>query len=106
MPIAEVIRIATGARCALVPVVPTLRWSPLSHQCRSRTDPSFVTQLIASAELIPQTCALRRATSTAYRSTASRNRMTVTGSRMRRTARAIIAAMLPRLRLSINPGDR
>jgi hypothetical protein len=86
MPIAEVIRIATGAGSALVPVVPTLRWSALPHQRRSRADPSFVTQLIASGELIPQTCALRRATSTAYRSTANRNQMTVTGTRMRQTA--------------------
>jgi hypothetical protein len=83
MPIAEVSR---SAGCALVPVVPTLRWSPLPHQRRSRTDPSFVTQLIATAELIPQTCALRRATSTAYRSTANRNQMTVTGARMRQIA--------------------
>jgi len=86
MPIAEVSRIATSAGCALVPVVPTLRWSPLPHQRSSRTDPSFVTQLIATAELIPQTCALRRTTTTAYRSTANRNRMTVTGSRMRHSA--------------------
>jgi hypothetical protein len=86
MPISDVVRLATGARSALVPVVPTLRWSALPHQRRSRTDPSFVTQLIASAEWIPQTCALRRATSTAYRSTANRNQMTVTGSRMRHTA--------------------
>jgi len=86
MTIAEVTRVATSAGCALVPVVPSWRWSPLPHQCRSRTDPSFVTQLIATAELIPQTCALRRATSTAYRSTANRNQMTVTGTRMRQTA--------------------
>jgi hypothetical protein len=86
MPIAEVIRIVTGAGCALVPVVPTLRWSPLPHQCRSRTDPSFVTQLIASAELIPQTSALRRATSTAYRSSDNRNQKTETGARMRQIA--------------------
>jgi hypothetical protein len=33
--------------------------------------------------LIPQTCALRRATSTAYRSTANRHQMTLTGARMR-----------------------
>jgi hypothetical protein len=85
MPIAEVSRIATSAGCALVPVVPTLRWSPL-RQCHSRTDPSFVTQLLATAELIPQTCALRRTTTTAYRSTANRNQMTVTGSRMRHSA--------------------
>jgi hypothetical protein len=86
MPIAEVSYIATSAGCALVPVMPTLRWSPLPHQCRSRSDPWFVTQLIASAELIPQTCALRRATSTAYRSTANRNQMTVMGARMRQSA--------------------
>jgi hypothetical protein len=85
MPIAEVSRIATSAGCALVPVVPTLRRSPLP-QCHSRTDPSFVTQLLATAELIPQTCALRRTTTTAYRSTANRNQMTVTGSRMRHSA--------------------
>jgi hypothetical protein len=85
MPIAEVSRIATSAECASVPVVPTLRWSKL-HQRRFRTDPSFVTQLLATAELIPQTCALRRATSTAYRSSDSRNQMTVTGARMRQIA--------------------
>jgi hypothetical protein len=85
MPIAEVSRIATSAECALVPVVPTLPWSPL-HQRRFRTDPSFVTQLLATAELIPQTCALRRATSTAYRSSDNRNQMTVTGARMRQIA--------------------
>ena len=83
MPIAEVSRIAISAGCALVPVVSTLRWSPLPHQRRSMTDPSFVTQLIATAELIPQTCSLRRATSTAYRSTANRIQITVTGARMR-----------------------
>jgi hypothetical protein len=86
MPISEVVRIATSAGCALVPVVPTLRWSALPHQRRSRADPSFVTQLIASGELIPQTCALRRATSTAYRSSDNRNQMTVTGTRMRQIA--------------------
>jgi hypothetical protein len=52
MLIGEASPIATSAGCALVPVVPTLRWSPLPHQRRSRTDPSFVTQLIATAELI------------------------------------------------------
>jgi hypothetical protein len=85
MPIAEVSRIAISAG-ALVPVVPTLRWSPLPHQRLYRTDPSFVTQLIATAELIPQTCALRRSTSSAYRSSDNRNQMTGTGARMRHTA--------------------
>ncbi len=74
------------AGCALVPVVATLRWSALPHQRRPRIDPSFVTQLIASADWIPQTSALQRATSAAYRSTTTRNQMTVAGSRMRRIA--------------------
>ena len=105
MPIAEVSRIAASAGYgtrgtgntpaqeagnALVPVVGTLRWSPLPHQRHSRADPLFVTQLIATAELIPQTCALRRATPTealaAYRSTANQNQTTVTGARMRQIA--------------------
>src|ERR1019366_8577966 len=81
---------AQEAGNALVPVVATLRWSPLPHQRHSRADPLFVTQLIATAELIPQTCALRRATPTealaAYRSTANQNQTTVTGARMRQIA--------------------
>jgi hypothetical protein len=36
--------------------------------------------------LIPQTCALRRATSTAYRSSDNRNQKTETGARMRQIA--------------------
>ncbi|RTE93434.1 hypothetical protein [Bradyrhizobium sp. LVM 105] len=46
---------------ALVPLMPTLRWArkaPLP-----RPDPSFVTQLIANAEQLPQTSRLRRASS-------------------------------------------
>jgi len=46
---------------ALVPLMPTLRWArkaPLP-----RPDPSFVTQLIANAEHLPQTSRLRRASS-------------------------------------------
>jgi len=86
MPIAKVNGIASSTGCALVPVVPTMRWSPLPHQCKSRVDPSFVTQLIATAELIPQTFALRRSTSTAYRCTANRNHMTAMGARMRQIA--------------------
>jgi hypothetical protein len=44
----------------LVPVVPTLHWSRVPDQQRSRAD--FVTQLIATAEHLPQTRSLRRAT--------------------------------------------
>jgi hypothetical protein len=105
MPIAEVSRIAASAGYgtrgtgdtptqeagnALVPVVATLWWSPLPRQRHSRADPLYVTQLIATDELIPQTCALRRATPTealaAYRSTANQNQTTVTGARMRQIA--------------------
>ncbi|MGY8637897.1 hypothetical protein RAD15_36040 [Bradyrhizobium sp. 14AA] len=46
---------------ALVPLTPTVQWLhkvPLPHP-----DPSFVTQLIANAEHLPQTRRLRRASS-------------------------------------------
>jgi len=45
---------------ALVPVVPTVQWSRVPDQPKSRAD--FVTQLIATAEYAPQTRSLRRAT--------------------------------------------
>ena len=45
---------------ALVPVVPRVHWSRVPEQSRSRAD--FVTQLIATAEHLPQTRSLRRAT--------------------------------------------
>jgi hypothetical protein len=86
MKTAKVNRVASISGCALVPIVPTLRWSPLPHQRKSRVDPSFVTQLMAAAELIPQTRALQRSTSTAYRSTADRNHLTLMGTRMRQIA--------------------
>ncbi|MCA1411847.1 hypothetical protein N2605_33345 [Bradyrhizobium yuanmingense] len=50
-----------GTGTALVPLMPTLQWvrkAPLP-----RPDPSFVTQLIANAEQLPQTSRLRRASS-------------------------------------------
>ncbi|RXH07048.1 hypothetical protein EAV90_00455 [Bradyrhizobium vignae] len=50
-----------GTGTALVPLMPTLQWvhkAPLP-----RPDPSFVTQLIANAEYLPQTSRLRRASS-------------------------------------------
>jgi hypothetical protein len=51
----------TGTGTALVPLTPALHWihkAPLS-----RPDPSFVTQLIANAEHLPQASRLRRASS-------------------------------------------
>jgi hypothetical protein len=60
----------TGTGTALVPLTPILRWvhkAPLP-----RPDPSFVTQLIANAEHLPQASRLRRGSSedalTAYSS--------------------------------------
>jgi len=50
----------TGTGTALVPLTPILQWvrkTPLP-----RPDPSFVTQLIANAEHLPQASRLRRAT--------------------------------------------
>ncbi|MBR0821996.1 hypothetical protein [Bradyrhizobium liaoningense] len=50
-----------GTGTALVPHLPTLQWvhkAPLP-----RPDPSFVTQLIANAEHLPQASRLRRASS-------------------------------------------
>ncbi|MCK1425639.1 hypothetical protein IVA87_25210 [Bradyrhizobium sp. 147] len=50
-----------GTGTALVPLMPTLQWvhkAPLP-----RPDPSFVTQLIANAEQLPQASRLRRASS-------------------------------------------
>ena len=38
MPIATVSRNVTSPGCALVPVVPTLRWLPLPHQRKSRVE--------------------------------------------------------------------
>jgi hypothetical protein len=49
-----------GTGTALVPLIPTLAWA---HKAAlPRPDPSFVTQLIANAEHVPQTSRLRRAT--------------------------------------------
>jgi hypothetical protein len=45
---------------ALVPMVPTVHWPRVPDQRMSRAD--FVTQLIATAEHVPQTRSLRRAT--------------------------------------------
>ena len=50
-----------GTGSALVPLLPILQWvhkAPLP-----RPDPSFVTQLIANAEHLPQASRLRRASS-------------------------------------------
>lgn len=50
-----------GAGTALVPLLPTLQW--VNKAPLPRPDPSFVTQLIANAEHLPQASRLRRASS-------------------------------------------
>jgi hypothetical protein len=78
------------ASVALVPVVATPR-RPAVAQGLTRPDPSFVTHLIAMAEMSPQTRMLRRAApedvQAAYRSVAHQNRTTTApGVRMRQSA--------------------
>jgi hypothetical protein len=62
----------TGTGTALVPLTPILRWvykAPLP-----RPDPSFVTQLIANAEHLPQASRLRRGSSEDARTAYGRKR--------------------------------
>jgi hypothetical protein len=75
------------ASVALVPVVATPR-RLAAAQGLTRPDPSFVTHLIAMAEMSPQTRSLRRAAPedvrAAYRSVANQNQIvTPPGVRMR-----------------------
>jgi hypothetical protein len=76
---------------ALVPVA-AAPWRPApTVQGLTRPDPSFVTHLIAMAEMSPQTRLLRRAApedvQAAYRSVANQNRaVTPPGVRMRQIA--------------------
>jgi hypothetical protein len=51
----------SGTGTALVPLMPTLQW--IRKAALPRPDPSFVTQLIANAEHLPQASRLRRASS-------------------------------------------
>jgi hypothetical protein len=76
---------------ALVPVGATPRRLAPVTQRLTRPDPTFVTHLIAMAEMSPQTRLLRRAASedvqAAYRSVANQNRIvTPSGARMRQIA--------------------
>jgi hypothetical protein len=57
-----VIADAKPACVALVPVIPVAPWSRTSHLEPSRPNSIFVTHLIATAEQVPQTRSLRRAT--------------------------------------------
>ncbi len=81
---------AKAASVALVPVVATPRRPTPAAQGLTRPDASFVTHLIAMAELSPQTRLLRRAApgeaQAAYRSVADRSRTVTPGVRMRQVA--------------------
>jgi hypothetical protein len=74
---------------ALVPVLAIPQRSPLPGQSHLRSEAPFLTHLIATAELIPQTRTLRRATPTeaqaAYQSTVQ-NATAVTGVQVRQNA--------------------
>jgi hypothetical protein len=94
MPAAELSRItdlsATAPCVALVPRG-AMTARPASAHGLTRPDPRFVTQLIAMAELSPQTRLLRRATpetaQAAYRSAASQDHVpAASGIRMRQVA--------------------
>jgi hypothetical protein len=66
---------------ALVPVVPSVQWSqPVYLQ---PPDSTFVTQLIATAEHVPQTRALRRATLADAQSAYGANRRQTVGAGIR-----------------------
>ncbi|MGC2810390.1 MAG: hypothetical protein WA303_08415 [Bradyrhizobium sp.] len=47
---------------ALVPVVQAAQWSQIPGRELPRPNSTFLTHLIATAEHVPQTCSLRRAT--------------------------------------------
>jgi hypothetical protein len=106
MPIAELSRVALAAPYAmrevgaapapgglsdnaLVPVATIARRTALAGQNRSLSEAPFLTHLIATAEQIPQTRTLRRATpaeaQAAYRST-PQNAAAVTGVVVRQKA--------------------
>jgi hypothetical protein len=81
---------AKAACVALVPIIAAPRPVAAVHGL-TRPDPSFVTHLIAMAELSPQTRTLRRAApedvEAAYRSVANQNRPhTPPGVRLRQVA--------------------
>jgi len=78
----EFVNLDEPACVELVPVTQSVHWSP---KLASRPDPTFVAQLIATADWAPQTRSLRRASladaQTAYG--ASQIRRCSTGFRMR-----------------------
>lgn len=70
-----------GAGGALVPLTPTVQWA--YKQPLPRPDPTFVTQLIASAEQFPQASRLRRASPADARSAYAASPPAQTGAKTR-----------------------
>ena len=81
----EFVDLDEPAHAELVPVTQSVHWSPPG--LTPRPDPTFVAQLIATADQAPQTCRLRRASladaQMAYG--ASQIRRSGTGFRTRQT---------------------
>jgi hypothetical protein len=77
---------AKPACMALVPTVTSAQWSQIPQL--SRSDSTFVTHLIATAEHVPQTCSVRRATPADAQSAYSANQHRLQGAGLR--ARQII----------------
>ena len=80
----EFVELDEPVHAELVPVTQAVHWSP---RLAPRPDPTFVAQLIATADRAPQTCRLRRASpadvQTAYG--ASQIRRSDAGFRTRQT---------------------
>lgn len=73
---------------ALVPIVTAAKWSPISDSQLSLPNSIFVAHLIATAEHVPQTRSLRRATPADAQTAYSTNQHRLHGAGMR--ARQII----------------
>ena len=72
---------AKPASTALVPMVTSAQWSQIPQLPRSNS--TFVTHLIATAEHVPQTCSVRRATPADAQSAYSANQHRLQGAGMR-----------------------
>jgi hypothetical protein len=73
---------AQPACVALVPVIPSAQWSQAPSRL-SRPNSVFVTHLIATAEQVPQTRGLRRATAADAQSAYRAHRCPVQGAGVR-----------------------
>jgi hypothetical protein len=79
---------AKPACTALVPLVTSAHWSQIPNQQMSRSNSTFVAHLLATAEHVPQTCSVRRATPADAQTAYSANQHRLQGAGMR--ARQII----------------